>query len=370
MSLGVGGGKPYPTGSADLYDLTGHTIAHAVNWPSPPVTTRDRTVTTAAQFNTEAAIEGTLIRINTSFTGQLDITADHIDVICDNSVTLGSTTPLATWITFAKGQQYFRWTGGTILMGDSGTANTVTAVAWNGVLDHLWDNVVFFGVMQYGLSSGDDTNAFQRVCWLNSTVDHSATAEEFCFHCGQGPNHSDLILCNVRMEADIGVGDPPTGSHSTTRIQNTDRVLVLDCSFNMGQGRAGIQGPDPESTGYRMASGNTDVHIEDTLIGGRFHASFLHSGFTDTMNPLTAINVTRYFVTGTGHSFDDSGLIGGNTGTVNGCQAYAPTGAPAIGSALNFGTGATYTGSNPNVLEWVDELPANLPDVTGIGADH
>lgn len=341
--------------SATPYDLSGFDIPFAVNWPAPPVTTLTTYVSTMAEWNAAVSIPNNRIIVAPgTYLGTLNITANDLDIVMDNGATLGNATPLAGDVAMNNVSR-IRWTGGTVWMGDSSIPSEIPINQWRYVTDILFDDVQWWGTMGFN-------NQGQRIAVINSTIDHSANAEEFSFvTLNPGASiYSDVILANVRMEQDA------PDAHSTTRLQNIDRLIVVDSAFNMGHNRAGGHGPDANSTGFRWSSGNDNAFLANLKIGGRLHASLV-GGFSHTMRNLTAENVERYYRPDTGGvAFEWTGESQ-NTGTVNNSRAFAPTGAPQIGGSFNI---APYTGSNPVVGEWVNGDPANLPDVSGVGAQR
>lgn len=96
---GVGGGTdPYPLYTAfDRNELPFHTAAGS--WgaqvpfqaPTPPTTTRQVTVTTTGQFNTEAAVAGTEVTVGADFAESsiVTINANDVDVIVPSGRSIG-----------------------------------------------------------------------------------------------------------------------------------------------------------------------------------------------------------------------------------------------------------------------------------------
>lgn len=354
----------------DPYDMTPFSIPFAVNWPAPPITTQTTNVSTMAEWQAAVQVpQNRIIVAAGTYLGTLNITADDIDIVMDNGATLGSATPNAADLIIDNVSR-LRWTGGTVWRGDSDTSGTISALRWDNVTDQLWDDVIFYGSLGYDISA--------RIAWINCTIDHSATAEEFSFVCFDPVNatYSDFIFANVRAEADA------PDSHSTFRLQGIQRCTIVDSAFNMGFGKDGFQGPDFKSTGLSMRSGCNDVFMENVSIGGTFFTNFVHAGLpvNYSINNLTANNIQRWFPQGSdpaterqGVIFDNAPATFDNTGHVSGVTSFVgdvfPDTHPSVGSPFNMGN--SFTSDNVAVnAEWVSNDPAQLPDVSGIGAQR
>lgn len=321
--------------------LSSYTIPFTVNYPADPVTTRQVSVSTASAFNTEAAVSGTEITITSSFSGNITIAANDIDVIATGATVTGSIG--------ATGRSRIRWTGGTI----NSHAAGIQSSTWRNVSDVLFDNAVLFTRFEMHRQSGVGGNS--RAAMINTTTDMSGSldnediGQHWIFDGVQ--RHSDVIYANYVGRA---------ADNSPLRLQGIDRVVIAGSLLN----------PDARpASGLRVHQQSDSLHVVDTTIVSRKNLSLIEATDQIDVTNATWHDVRSYHIAGVGaatFSLSDSR----NTGVVSysalAADDRAYTSDPNIaGNSMSI---SPFTGTVPtiNSTAW-DGQPL---DETGFGADH
>ena len=255
------GTDPYPLyPSFDRNELPFHVAAGS--WgaqvpfqaPSPPVTTRQVTVTTQEQFQTEAAIAGTEITIGASFasSSQVNITADDIDVILPNAYTIASVI-FGTGNLAGKSRMRIRKP-----VGESRGGRTGRLTLWGtGSGGGRHSDIIIDGVDNNGQSSfgnpGEDNQCF-------NFGDNSAN------------KHQRLLIHNVRALCGASLG-----------FMDVDHTLIARSSFRSSAVNRTTAGT---AEGWCIRGFGTpmvivDSHLETT----RYHV----------IRPNTYDNANEYF---------------------------------------------------------------------------
>lgn len=317
--------------------LSGYSIPFSYNLPSEPTTTREVTVTSAAQFNSAARTAGTRIIIGASFSGNISIAADDIDVVMSNSDTISGLLSMDPGYAINR----IRWTGGNIDAG--GQLQT-----WRGVADLLIDDLRILGRVDLHRISG--MRGCERVAIINSTLDTRGASGFVDFtlysHNDTSTQHEDIIIANVAAH---------NGSNSPIRIQAASRVVIVESAFN----------PENSSdTGFRFSSGSNQTFVagrvdKPTYIVGRIHLTYTSPTNVAVTNS-TWENVVQY------RDFNQAflHLSVPNSGVVRNHTLYSPSGAGGqIGSLSPFSDG----GGNGAVRAWDGR---SLPDASNYGAQR
>lgn len=317
--------------------LSSYTVPFSYSYPADPVTTRQVNVSSASAFNTEAAVSGTEITITSSFSGNITIAANDIDVIATGATVTGSIG--------ATGRSRIRWTGGTI----NSHAAGIQSSTWRNVSDVLFDNAVLFTRFEMHRALGVGGN--RRIAMINTTTDMSGSLdnEDIGQHHIPGEPHTDIIYANYVGRA---------AQNSPLRLQGLDRVVIVRSLLN----------PDALNAFAMRVHQQTDqLYVADSTLVSRSNFQLIESPDQIDLTNATFEDVRFYHIGGVGaHSiaFQDSR----NTGTVSystlaaGDRAY--TSDPALaGNAMSI---SPFTGTTPNSTLW-DGQPL---DETGFGADH
>lgn len=334
-----GGGEPVEVGepgdneSRILAILNGREPHFGYSTPADPVTTRDVTVTSASQFNSEASTGAAIIRINSSFTGNITLRSD-CDVIMSNSATITGNLTLGS---SGNRCSRARWTGGNIsgrLVGDN-------------FQDVLFDD--FY--LNSGANFSDLTAAaqrFDRVAFLNTTIEnnwpdqhHSGGWALFILQRPEDP-HQGLIFGNFKVISN--------GLHAF-RVQSTDDLMIVDSALNPTYG---------SQSGFRIHLNSRDVWVKDTWVAGRVH-----------LNEVSANDGYPQVVNGRFDNMDvyDLGNLGPNyvlweslsSGVILNGQLHVATGA----GDGTFSYGPYTNGGGNSRVAWDG---VTLPDHSGIGA--
>jgi hypothetical protein len=208
-SLVAGGSSdPYPLyTSFNRNDVPWHTASGAwgasvpIQAPTLPTTTRNVSVTSASQFETEAAVNGTRITITSGWSQltNVAITGSDIDVIINPGVTIGA-VQLGSY-PYTDPMARIRLRGPT-----PGTKSGGMMGQYRGY--GLATDVVFDGINMNGASdfgggsglSGEDNQAFRpggelRMAVMNCCV----TAGGYLWLGGQGTAPSHVLIANCNM---------------------------------------------------------------------------------------------------------------------------------------------------------------------------
>jgi hypothetical protein len=240
--------------------LDGRSPHFAYSTPADPVTTQEITVTTAAQFNayagptpTTGTANGWRITIGASFSGNIQIGANDIDVVMSNSLTISGRLTITGGSSGVGGTyvERIRWTGGNV--------GTLYA---QRVRDLLLDDFYCVATPATATGSADINNtigggwdgsgnpAFARVAIINSWMDVNDpnTAGDQMRWALVTPSsyvNYDLIIANTKL----------TSNQQNNRFQNVTRMLIVDSVFN----------PNGASVnGMRMHYECTNVWVKDS----------------------------------------------------------------------------------------------------------
>lgn len=313
--------------------LAGRSPHFSYNTPADPVTTREVTVTSAAQFNAESSTGNVVIRINSSFSGDI-VLRSNTDVIMSNSATITGNLTLGSFSFRCSGA---RWTGGNIngrLLG-------------NNFQDVLFDD--------FSLNSGNNFNdltsaarRFERIAFINSTLQNSGYNQNgdgwvlFMLQRGQDP-HQDFIFGNSKI-----IGD----ARHVFRVQSVDRIVFFDSVFNpTGTGQSGM----------RLHDNTVNVWIRDSWVRGNFHINggFADDGFAEVVNGRFD-NLDRYE--------NETGLYAftgpnptPNSGIILNSRLHTTFGA----GDGTFDTGSMTYGSGNDRVAWDG---STVPDYSNVGA--
>lgn len=212
--------------------IAGRTAPFTYSMPADPTTSTTCSAATAAQFNACADDAGTQVTITSSFSGNVAVTADDVDVLMSNDFTITGN------IAFGGGSYVnrVRWTGGNLvgmlqvvrardLLIDDLHANNPAAPGEHH-LNWGWD--------------GTGNPPFFRVAIINSTLQNSAGRENSVEHTwslhsssnlglGTAYDNEDLILANVKF----------LSNEQMLRLQNVGRIasanhgiIIIDSVFN------------------------------------------------------------------------------------------------------------------------------------------
>lgn len=332
------------------YDLAAggtRTIPFSYEWPEEPITTRSVSVVTAAQFNAEAAVSGTQITVTASFTGDVIINADDIDVVMDNSLTINGTLRIGSFSSSSR-MDRIRWTGGNF--NNSG----ILVFATN---DLMFDDIYFrtdSTVASEGLNDfrGNNSNAalagIDRFAIINTTIEHdnAINTDSYAFYAAGRNDPQNLIFANVRIDN--------VGGAQTTRLLNQNKHIVVDSVFN---------GSNQGSNGYRLHGdgvvSSDEVYFADSTIVNIFKIDGTAANGGPNVTNGVFERITRYtgdaaFAYGEFNTF-------GNQATVNDSPVYHPAG----DGVTEAGLAAGLTGSNNIRQPWDG---STLPDFSGVGA--
>jgi len=319
-----GGGNPTPP-NTEPYDLTNgglRTVPFAYSWPAPPVITRTVSVTTAAQFNAEAAIDGTLINITASFAGTKNVLGSDIDiVVANNTIDLTGDMAFGNQNTLVE---RVRWTGGNLF-------GTFRAVNTNDILfnDFYAESN---GTLTVDLSQAAG-RGFNRIAFINTTlrVINGSSASDWAIFMQQSAGSTDLIMANAKLFS--------TGQNN--RFQSVTNLILVDSVFN----------PDGASAnGMRVHYESTNVFVADSWSRNLFKLD--NSGPGDpgpSVLNATFDNYDRYY---------DSWAFQGsfpNTGVVRNSTLFGGT----------ISVSPLADGGGNSSLAWDG---STVPDYSGVGA--
>lgn len=257
---GGAGTDPYPLYPAfDRNELPFHTASGS--WgaqvpfeaPSPPVTTRQVTVTTTGDFDTEAAVDGTEITIGASFatSSTIHIKANDIDVILPNAYSTGGIT-IGDFNVAGKARIRIRRPTGEARGGRTGQIRSIGTGTGGGYhSDIIIDGVDNNGQSNFG-GPDEDNN---------------------CFYLGaHTPAHRRIFIHNVRGLC---------GSH--LGYMDFNHTLIANCSLRSSAVNRTTSG-DAEGWGIR-GYGTPLVIVDSHLETTRYHV----------IRPNTWNNDNEYF---------------------------------------------------------------------------
>lgn len=318
--------------------LNGRTAPFTLTTPTDPTITDTSTctsVTSASQFNNCADDAGTRITITASFSGNVAVAADDIDVIMGNAYTITGD------LDFSSGTDRVRWTGGNI-------DGQINITAGNDVLfDDIYITTTYPDYNYIGAGGND------RVAFINSTLEYVGSTSGntwvwFVLNSAAPNRHDDWFVGNVLF---VGESTP-----SLVRFQSMLRLAVVDVVSN----------PTGDSNhGLRFHDGCEDVWVRDTWVRGDVKidnigsptnaglANIADATFDnlDVYNP-GSITFTSYV--------DDSPQTVTNSGTVSNSTYNAQSGAGSFPTPTGFSDG----GGNSQVA-WDG---STVPNYSTVGA--
>lgn len=322
--------------------LAGRSPHFSYSTPFDPITTRDVTVTSASQFNSEAATGSVIIRVNSSFSGSVTILGDDVDVIMSNSATITGGLTLGSG---GNRCTRIRWTGGNVV-------GRFTGINYQDV---LFDD--FHNASSVSCDWTAAVEQIQRVAVLNSTLQYTGggTGASYHVYIGQVNNaippvtlHQDLIFANTKFLCN--------GGHAI-RIMGVQRILMVDCACNPDGGAS--------FAGLRFHYTCQDIWAKDTWVRDGFKIDAVNTGDTGpSFTNALFDNFDRYADDGYSFglwSFNGSGgsWSNSNTGTVQNSTLYNSSGSGTVGF-----TGYTNGGGNDNQV-WDG---STVPDYSSVGA--
>lgn len=322
-------------------------------YPADPITTKEITVNSAADFNLYAGQSapggagGWLITIGSSFNGNLSIAADDIDVVMDNSFTIVGDLTMDTGSRVSR----VRWTGGNIGAGN--------AQSWRPVSDVLFDDVVFFGRIDLD-SRPDPIGSTHRVAFINSdiTTVGSTSGEDIDFTFEtvsrtSAGRHSDIILGNCKVL---------NQNNSPTRFGYAERVVAVEsyCWTDDGSFPTG-------ATGFRFSSGSQNAFVagrsgKPFVMVERQHLNYILSGTGSTCITNGTYDNIEFYSQG---NFFGLHFSVPNTGTVSNVEWFSNIGAGETLSISPFTDG----GGIQTSQAW-DGLASSLRSSAAYGAQR
>lgn len=337
LMIGGGGGGTPPGGGGnppggDPYDLSAHIAAinFSTAFATAPTTTRTATVNSASEFNTQAGIAATQITIGSSFSGSISVTADDIDVVMPNNLTITGD------LTF-DGINRLRWTGGNI-------DNSGNGMDWRNFRDVLFDDVV----IEAALLMYSNNREAQRLSMVNTTVDSRANTgtSQFAIYSQQNQfGYDGFIFANIKADNAV---------NSAFRLQSATNTVVVDSAFMMLR-------QDIDQTAFRFSVESNNAYVAGTASKpmywcGRAHFSYLDAGAFAIQN-AEFDNIIQYrsFGTMATHAGSNSGSVANHT---------------LFSSNFNVGDAVgispfTDAGGNAVVQAWDG---STFPDVSSYGA--
>lgn len=307
--------------------LNGRSPHFAFSYPADPVTTRQVTVNSASEFNTEAQVAGTQITVGSSFTGNINIPANDIDVLMDNSLTINGGLG-----SFSAMGDRVRWTGGNI-----------GSIEINGANDWLLGDVFvladsstrFLNYPQNRIGAAGICNRFFA---LNCTFRIESNPGDLAwwamgvYGLGAGGARCDTVFFgNVLFDGNQYA--------QTTRTEGCNRYMAVDCVYSPNLA---------VSNGARWHE-TTDLWLKDGWVNGQM----LHSTTASSLPP----SVTNALLDG----FDsyNSGVWAStdatNTGEIRNSTTY--------GGSFSI---PPYVDGGGNVQTTWDGV--TLPDYSNVGA--
>jgi hypothetical protein len=326
-------GSPGDNESRILAVLDGREPHFSYSMPADPVTTQEVTVTTAAQFNayagqspTTGTAGGWRITISDSFSGNVTINANDIDVVMSNSATISGSLTISP--SSSPRRSRIRWTGGNVTGG-------VTVEIPNDLLLDDFRSVSAISMLVWEPA---------RFALINSTISMSGGGNFALFLSPVATRFDHVVIGNSIIEH--------TGGGQTSRIQNVHSLLIVGSVFN----------PTGSVNGFRMHYACNNVWVRDTWVRNGIN---LHQANPDDSGPsVTNALFDNFDAYADDPGFDpfysnSSGITNSNTGTLQNSALYRTRGS-GIASVANFVDGGGNTGE---VWDGV-----TLPDYSGVGA--
>lgn len=264
-------------------------------YPADPVTTRQVTVNSASEFNTEAAIAGTEITVGSSFPGDVEIRADDIDVIMPNNLSIDG----SLWVDgpFSTTIRRIRWTGGNVRTCYVGGTEDVLFDDFRCIADE--STAIEIGAQNQIGFGGTATNLF----FINSTLEVFGTdplpgnwAWAIVTRSDNVPRNSGLALLNTKVQTNA--------LSQMTRFQS-DNIMICDSVFNP-------DGIGANAMRFHVAA--TNVWVKDSWSRGLMKIDFYGEGDVgpSMVNGLFD-NYDRYFSAYANYFWDNTGEIRNST---------------------------------------------------------
>ncbi len=310
------------------FDLSGYDTSHfqtgTYNWPTAPSTSSTENVTTIGQFQSAVGNSNVLINVAAgTYTGNLDITGNDIDIVMSNSATLNG------YVKMEPGGGSFvnrvRWTGGNI---NTGGVQAIGNYPWTGVYDILFKDVDIDGEV-YLNRDFSTKRATRRVAFVECTIDGRTSGDDFTIYMQNDTTpHEDFIMANCKMYNAV---------NNCIRLQDVTRTVVVESAFNVGDESVG---------GFRFSNQCEDALVagtagKPTIISGLIH---IDNGGSYCIIDSLWDHVTRY------HDFQGMFLHGAqaNTGVISNIIFYDIGGPRAVSGISPMTTGV----SVPNTIDW------------------
>lgn len=319
-------------------------------YPADPVTTEEQTVYNATDFNTYAGQAGTRITIGSSFTGNIQITADDIDVVMDNSLTIAG----RLGVQLSGGSPYIsrvRWTGGNI-------GNIAHAKCHDFLIDDLYATAVD----AYMLETQPEhmfcySNASNRIAIINSTLELAGDPSRPSYQRAWALHPwGAFAYGDTKASGFIVANSLCLTNHQTVRFIGVDDVMIVDSVFNPDGGACpDIEAPylglpaGADGNGFRVHQASDRFWVKDSWgvgfmqlnqVGEETNPEILNAYFD---NFDRYVNLTYAF------------FANANTGAVHNSTAY--------GGTMSYGT---LTDGGTNSEESWDG--STVPDYSAVGA--
>jgi hypothetical protein len=254
------------------YDLTDRPFAFLHRWPIPPSTSSTINVTAGsfAELQTAVSTDGALVNVPAgTYTGDLDIDAGDLDVVCaagaeiNGTFTLGSVSTTSaqririTGCDFNTQRPVFEWAR-DVLLDNVRILNDVDGVSTNVVLMNGGTTV--------------DTRGIHRFASVNSTfksidggdsggLNRDSFAIFFLGH--TGIEWFDFTFANTAFVGPNFI-DGGQGAQ-TTRFQRMLRMVLVESLVNPPNSAGSFN-----TTGLRVTTASEDVYIADTHSLGNY----------------------------------------------------------------------------------------------------
>lgn len=336
-------GLPGDNLSRILAILNGREPHFSYSVPADPVSSGDWIeCTTAAQFNAAADDNGSRIYIPSSFSGAIEILANDIDIVMENTATITGTLNLGTGSVWRT--RRVRWTGGNI----------------NGrLLGRQFEDILFDDVnFNYNIDGNyndltANSNRFYRIAFINCTLQNTGNpgGDGWVLFCtpqstsSTANPHEGIILGNVRVIS--------TALHAF-RLQGIADVVIFDSAFNPDNAAG--------STGFRLHYGCQNVWMRDSYVVRNIAFNQVSPGGDSIPHVINGVfdNVTRYAPDA--QFAWSGGNMPSNSAEIRNSRLHAANGAGD--GTLAMPSGFTSGGGNDRVA-WDG---STLPDYSAIGA--
>ncbi|MCR9260766.1 MAG: Ig domain-containing protein [Pseudomonadaceae bacterium] len=340
IAAAPGGGEPY-----DLTAGGSRTVPFSYEWPAEPVTTSTASVSSASAFNAAAAIDGTEITVTQSFSGNINVTADDIDVVMANNITISGRLTINSFSASGRLNR-IRFTGGNFAAG-SILIHPVNDLMLKDVYFDTDSNLASEGLNDFrGNSANSGIAGWDRIALVNTTINHvnGSSTGDYAFYAASRNNSTNLIFANVKLRAQGQVH----------RVIQLSKYIIVDSTFNDDGGA---------SSAFRIhgdgGTATNEVYMADSMVRGTMKID----GTAGSQGPQIANGVfervDRY--ANDGFWWYSEALASGNQATVNDSPIYYVGG----DGVSEVGLGSGITGSNNIRQPWDG---STVPDYSGVGA--